>query len=72
MDFDDQGLDPETEQELRDTMDEAQRNARNDGMLEMARYIRRNYAMFRSQGFSRKQAFTLTAVLYQVMLAKGA
>jgi len=69
---DDTPLDPETERELRDTMDQAGRNAREDGMLEMAKYLRRQYLLFRTQGFSKRQSFQMTSYLYQVMLMRGA
>lgn len=71
VDDDDTPLDPETERELRDTMDQAGRDVREDGMLDTAKYIRRNYLIFRAQGFSRKQSFQMTSMLYQLMLMRG-
>lgn len=71
MDEDDTPLDPETERELRDTMDQAGRDVREDGMLDTAKYIRRNYLIFRAQGFSRRQSFKMTSMLYQLILMRG-
>lgn len=68
----DQPLDPETEREMRETMGQAQASVREEGMHQMARYIRRNYLVFRGQGFSRRQSFTLISVLYQNLLMQGA
>lgn len=64
-------LDPETEKEIRDAMGKAASSAREDGIIEMARYMRRNYLAFRAQRFTRKQAFTFTMLLYQAILVNG-
>lgn len=70
-DDNDTPLDPETERELRETMEQAGRDAREDGMLDMAKYVRRQYVCFRAQGFTRRQAFQMASMLYQLLLVRG-
>lgn len=70
-DMDDKPVDPATEREIKDTMDEAIEEMRNEGVASLAKYIHSNYAAFRKQGFNRKNSFTLTAILFQNLLAHG-
>jgi hypothetical protein len=67
----DEQLDPETEKALRDAMDEAADEVRDDGITNMAAYMRRSYEAFRKCGFSRRQSFSFTMVLYQSLLSRG-
>ena len=64
-------LSPETEQEMRDALNQGVRNVANDNIYELARLIRRYYINFRAQGFSRRQATTLTLVVFQKMVYGG-
>lgn len=70
-DMDDKPVDPATEREIKDTMDEAIEDMRNEGMVSLAKYVRNNYVTFRKAGFNRKNSFTLTVILFQNLLAHG-
>jgi len=67
----DKPVDPATERELQDTMDQALREMQNENTASLARYLRGNYKAFRKVGFSRKESFTFTALLFQTLLAHG-
>ena len=67
----DKPVDPATEQELKDTMDKAIEDMRNEGVESLAKYMYSNYRSFRRNGFSRRNAFTLTALLFQNLLVRG-
>lgn len=65
------GLDPETEKALRDAMSQAEKDVRNDGVKEMAAYMRRTYLSFRQTGFGRAQAYLFTVLLYRSLIRRG-
>ena len=65
----DKPVDPETESAIRDAMDQAIDDMHNEGIIQLARYMKNNYQAFRKQGFSRKNSFTFTILLYQSILA---
>lgn len=65
---DDNQLDPETEKELRAAMDSAAQEERKGNTVELAQYMRDNYLAYRAKGFSRKQAWTFTILLYQNLI----
>lgn len=67
--MDDKPVDPATEKELQDAMDKAVSDMRDENVVSLAKYMGSNYKAFRKYGFSRKQAFTLTALLFQRLLA---
>lgn len=67
----DRPVDPDTEREVQDTMDKAVEDMRDEGSASLAKYAGNSYRAFRKQGFTRKQAFTLTAVLFQSLLPRG-
>jgi hypothetical protein len=71
MDSGDKPVDPDTERELQATMNEAVDTMRDEGIAQLARYMKSNYQAFRKEGFSRKNAFTFTILLYQSLLAHG-
>lgn len=64
------GLDPETEKTLRDAMTQAEQDVRSDGVASMAAYMRQTYEAFRKTGFTRRQSFSFTALLYQSLLSR--
>jgi len=69
---DDEGkLDPETEKSIEDVMDQAVREVRDDGITDIAAYMRRTYEAFRKLGFSRRQSFSFTILLYQSLISRG-
>lgn len=65
------GLDPETEKALRDAMSQAEKDVRNDGVKEMAAYMRRTYLSFRQTGFGRAQSYLFTFTLYRSLIHRG-
>ena len=67
----DDGLDPETEKELRDAMDAATEDVRSDGVTSMAAYMRSTFNAFRKTGFGRTESFIFTLTLYRNLLARG-
>jgi len=69
--MEDNGLDPETEKALRDTMSQAEKDVQNDGVNEMAAYMRRTYLSFRETGFGRAQSYLFTALLYRSLIRRG-
>lgn len=58
----------ETEQEIRDAMNQGVHNAANDSIRDLARITRRYYINFRAQGFNRRQATTFTLVVFQKLV----
>lgn len=64
----DPDVSPETEQEIRDAMNQGARNAANDSITDMARLVRRYYVNFRAQGFSRRQSTMFTMIVFQKMV----
>jgi hypothetical protein len=67
----DKPVDPETESVIRDAMGQAIDDMRDEGITQLAKYMRNNYQAFRKQGFSRKNSFTFTVILYQSLLYHG-
>lgn len=67
----DKPVDPQTERELQDTLNQAVDDMRDEGITQLAKYMKNNYRAFRKQGFSRKNSFTFTVLLYQSMLHHG-
>jgi hypothetical protein len=67
----DKPVDPDTAREVQDAMDEAMKEMRDEGVTQLARYMKSNYTAFRKQGFSRKQSFSFTILLYQNLLLHG-
>jgi hypothetical protein len=65
------GLDPETEKELRDAMDSATEDARRDGVVSMAAYMSTTRTAFRDAGFGRVESMIFTAILYRSLLARA-
>lgn len=68
VDDEESQVSPETEAEIRDAMREGASNEQQDSIDNMAKLMRRYYVSFRARGFSRKQAFTFTALVFQRML----
>jgi hypothetical protein len=68
---DDKPVDPETEREVQAAMDKATEDMRAEGITSIAVYMSNTYKAFRKHGFSRKQAFSFTIVLYQSLLVHG-
>lgn len=69
--MDDKPVDPDTERELQDTMEQVVKDMRDEGITQLAKYMRSNYKAFRKQGFTRKESFTFTALLFQNLLIHG-
>ena len=69
--MDDNRLDPETEKAVREAMDQAELDVRNDGILGMVLYLRTTYKAFRKSGFSKKQSQAFTELLYRSLLIRG-
>jgi uncharacterized protein (DUF608 family) len=64
-------IDPETEQEIKAAMDQAVRDASDDGIKDVAGYMRRSFKAFKSEGFSSRQAFIFTLALFHNLLDRG-
>jgi len=69
--MEDNGLDPETEKALRDAMDQAEQEVRNDGVASMAAYMRRTYLSFRETGFGKVPSYVFTLLLYRNLIHRG-
>jgi hypothetical protein len=65
------GIDPETEKELREAMESATEDVRKDGIVSMAAYMRSTYEAFRKTGFGRLQSFVFSLTLYKSLLNRG-
>jgi cell division protein FtsI/penicillin-binding protein 2 len=67
----DKPVNDDTEREVQEALDEAFKEVRDEGVAQLAKYMKSNYTAFRKQGFSRKNAFTFTIILYQNLLTRG-
>ena len=67
----DKPVDPDTEREIQAAMDKSVKDMRDEGVTQLAKYMRSNYKAFRKQGFTRKEAFGFTAILFQNLLSHG-
>jgi hypothetical protein len=65
------GIDPETEKEMREAMDAATEDARRDGVVSMAAYMGTTRKAFRDAGFGRVESMIFTAILYRSLLARA-
>lgn len=65
------GLDPETEKSLRDALNAAAEDVRQDGITDMAAYMRSTYKAFQDVGFGRVQSFAFTIVFYRTLMNRG-
>lgn len=67
----DKPVDPEIELAIREAMDKATEDMRDEGITSLAKYMKKNYDAYRELGFSRKNSFTFTVLLYQSVLQHG-
>lgn len=65
------GLDPQTEEAVRDALDEAAQNVREDGIVSMANYLRKTYEAFHNTGFTEEQSYNFAVLLYSNLLSRG-
>lgn len=66
----DDRIDPETEKAMRDAMDQAEKDVRQDGVDSMAAYMRQTYEAYQKAGFGRTASFVFTIMLYRGLLSR--